>query len=66
MAVGHQSGSGLALIVGTGLRAVPGLAGSAAYAIGEARKWPVRLARQPLEEGVLRHTRHRRRWSAWA
>jgi Mn2+/Fe2+ NRAMP family transporter len=32
-------------VVGTGLLAVPVLAGSAAYAIGEARKWPVGLAR---------------------
>jgi Mn2+/Fe2+ NRAMP family transporter len=36
-------------IIGTGLLAVPVLAGSAAYAIGEARKWPVGLARPPLE-----------------
>lgn len=36
-------------VVGTGLLAVPVLAGSAAYAIGEARKWPVGLARQPIE-----------------
>ena len=36
-------------IVGTGLLAVPVLAGSAAYAIGEARRWPVGLARAPLE-----------------
>jgi NRAMP (natural resistance-associated macrophage protein)-like metal ion transporter len=36
-------------IVGTGLLAVPVLAGSAAYAIGEACQWPVGLARQPLE-----------------
>jgi NRAMP (natural resistance-associated macrophage protein)-like metal ion transporter len=34
-------------IVGTGLLAVPVLAGSAAYALGEARKWPVGLDRQP-------------------
>ena len=34
-------------IVGTGLLAVPVLAGSAAYAIGEALKWPVGLGRQP-------------------
>jgi Mn2+/Fe2+ NRAMP family transporter len=34
-------------IVGTGLLAVPVLAGSAAYAIGEARRWPVGLARKP-------------------
>jgi Mn2+/Fe2+ NRAMP family transporter len=36
-------------LVGTGLLAVPILAGSAAYAIGEARRWPVGLARQPKE-----------------
>ena len=34
-------------IVGTGLLAVPVLAGSAAYAIGEARRWPVGLDRKP-------------------
>ena len=34
-------------IVGTGLLAVPVLAGSAAYAIGEAFKWPVGLSRKP-------------------
>lgn len=36
-------------VLGTGLLAIPVLAGSAAYAIGEARKWPVGLARQPKE-----------------
>ena len=36
-------------IVATGLLAIPVLAGSAAYAIGEARKWPVGLARQPKD-----------------
>jgi NRAMP (natural resistance-associated macrophage protein)-like metal ion transporter len=36
-------------IVGTGLLAVPALAGSAAYAIGEAWKWPVGLARKPMK-----------------
>lgn len=36
-------------IIGTGLLAVPILAGSAAYAIGEARRWPVGLSRRPLE-----------------
>jgi NRAMP (natural resistance-associated macrophage protein)-like metal ion transporter len=35
-------------IVGTGLLAVPVLAGSAAYALCESRKWPVGLARKPL------------------
>jgi Mn2+/Fe2+ NRAMP family transporter len=34
-------------IIGTGLLAVPVLATSAAYAIGEARGWPVGLARRP-------------------
>lgn len=33
-------------VVGTGLLAVPVLAGSAAYAIGEALKWPVGLDRK--------------------
>jgi NRAMP (natural resistance-associated macrophage protein)-like metal ion transporter len=36
-------------IVGTGLLAIPVLAGSAAYAIGEGRKWPVGLSRKPKE-----------------
>jgi NRAMP (natural resistance-associated macrophage protein)-like metal ion transporter len=36
-------------IVGTGLLSVPVLAGSAAYAIGEARRWPVGLSRQPKQ-----------------
>lgn len=34
-------------IIGTGLLAIPVLAGSAAYAIGEGQKWPVGLSRQP-------------------
>jgi NRAMP (natural resistance-associated macrophage protein)-like metal ion transporter len=34
-------------IIGTGLLAVPVLAGSAAYAIGEASRWPTGLARKP-------------------
>jgi NRAMP (natural resistance-associated macrophage protein)-like metal ion transporter len=36
-------------IVGTGLLAVPVLAGSAAYALCESRKWPIGLARKPLQ-----------------
>jgi Mn2+/Fe2+ NRAMP family transporter len=40
-------------IVGTGLLAVPILAGSAAYAIGEARRWPVGLSRQPKEAAAF-------------
>jgi len=36
-------------IVGTGLLAVPVLAGSAAYAFGEALKWPTGLDRKPLD-----------------
>ncbi len=35
-------------IIGTGLLAVPVLAGSAAYAVGEALKWPTGLDRKPL------------------
>ena len=34
-------------IIGTGLLAIPVLAGSTAYAIGESYKWPVGLARKP-------------------
>ena len=34
-------------MIGTGLLSVPVLAGSAAYALGEARRWPVGLARKP-------------------
>ncbi len=36
-------------IVGTGLLALPVLAGSAGYALGEALRWPVGLERQPYE-----------------
>jgi NRAMP (natural resistance-associated macrophage protein)-like metal ion transporter len=36
-------------IVGTGLLAIPVLAGSAAYAIGEGRRWKVGLARKPKQ-----------------
>lgn len=36
-------------IIGTGLLAVPVLAGSAAYAVGEALRWPVGLERRPSE-----------------
>jgi NRAMP (natural resistance-associated macrophage protein)-like metal ion transporter len=36
-------------IVGTGLLAVPVLAGSAAYGIGEARRWRLGLERKPKE-----------------
>ncbi len=36
-------------IVGAGLLAVPVLAGSAAYAVGEGRKWTVGLARKPKQ-----------------
>ena len=36
-------------IIGTGMLAVPVLAGSAAYAVGEACKWPCGLARKPLD-----------------
>jgi NRAMP (natural resistance-associated macrophage protein)-like metal ion transporter len=36
-------------IIGTGLLAIPVLAGSTAYAIGEGRKWPVGLSRKPKQ-----------------
>ncbi len=36
-------------ILGTGLLSVPVLAGSAAYALGESRRWPVGLSRAPLQ-----------------
>jgi NRAMP (natural resistance-associated macrophage protein)-like metal ion transporter len=36
-------------LIGTGLLAVPVLAGSTAYAIGEGRKWPVGLSRSPRQ-----------------
>jgi len=36
-------------IVGTGLLAIPVLAGSAAYAVGEGRRWRVGLDRKPRE-----------------
>jgi NRAMP (natural resistance-associated macrophage protein)-like metal ion transporter len=36
-------------IIGTGLLAVPVLAGSAAYAVSEARRWPIGLARRPMQ-----------------
>lgn len=36
-------------IVGTGLLAVPVLAGSAAYGLGEAFRWPTGLARKPKD-----------------
>jgi NRAMP (natural resistance-associated macrophage protein)-like metal ion transporter len=35
-------------VVGTGLLAVPVLAGSVAYAVGEALRWPTGLARRPI------------------
>ena len=36
-------------IIGTGLLAVPVLAGSAAYAVGEARGWPTGLDNMPWQ-----------------
>jgi len=36
-------------IIGTGLLAIPVFAGSAAYAIGEALRWPTGLERKPLD-----------------
>jgi Mn2+/Fe2+ NRAMP family transporter len=36
-------------IIGTGMLAIPVLAGSAAYATGEAAKWPSSLEKKPLQ-----------------
>jgi Mn2+/Fe2+ NRAMP family transporter len=36
-------------IIGTGLLSVPVLAGSAAYALGEAQRWPTGLSRKPSQ-----------------
>jgi Mn2+/Fe2+ NRAMP family transporter len=47
---GHFAFSVFALgIIGTGMLALPVLAGSAAYAVGEALRWPVGLARAPFQ-----------------
>lgn len=43
-------------IAGTGLLAVPVLAGSAAYAVAEARRWPVGLTREPKEAAAFYST----------
>jgi NRAMP (natural resistance-associated macrophage protein)-like metal ion transporter len=40
-------------IVGTGLLAIPVLAGATAYAVGEGREWPVGLARKPKEAAAF-------------
>ena len=40
-------------IIGTGLLAIPVLAGATAYAVGEGRRWPVGLARKPKEAGAF-------------
>lgn len=40
-------------IVGTGLLAIPVLAGATAYAVGESRRWPVGLARRPKEAAAF-------------
>jgi Mn2+/Fe2+ NRAMP family transporter len=40
-------------IIGTGLLAIPVLAGSSAYAVAEGRKWPVGLARKPKEAAAF-------------
>ncbi|WP_244485276.1 NRAMP family divalent metal transporter [Bradyrhizobium tropiciagri] len=36
-------------IIGTGLLAIPVLAGATAYAVGEGRRWPVGLTRKPKQ-----------------
>ena len=53
-------------IVGTGLLSVPVLAGSAAYALGEARRWPVGLSRAaPQAKAFMRRSRARPCWERW-
>ena len=47
-------------IIGTGLLALPVLAGSAAYALGEALAWPVGLARQWYQARAFYATDRRR------
>jgi len=47
-------------VIGTGLLALLVLAGSADCAVGEARKWPVGLARQPLQAKAFYATITRR------
>ena len=51
-------------IIGTGLLALPVLAGSAAYALGEARGWRVGLARKPARAKPSMARSPRRRLSA--
>ena len=47
-------------IIGTGLLAIPVLAGSAAYAVAEAIEWPIGHGLEPMAgEGLLRHHRAR-------
>jgi Mn2+/Fe2+ NRAMP family transporter len=46
-------------VTGTGLLSVPVLAGSAAYAVGEARKWPTGVARRPIEAKDFTRHLHR-------
>jgi hypothetical protein len=51
-------------IVGTGLLAIPVLAGSVAYALAELRRWPAGLAKSIRSAArILRH--HRCRHLAW-
>lgn len=40
-------------LVGTGLLAIPVLAGATAYAVGEGRQWPVGLARKPKQAAAF-------------
>jgi Mn2+/Fe2+ NRAMP family transporter len=40
-------------IIGTGLLAIPVLAGATAYAVGEGRRWPVGLSRKPKEAAAF-------------
>jgi Mn2+/Fe2+ NRAMP family transporter len=43
-------------IIATGLLSIPVLAGSAAFAVGETRKWPVGLSRKPRQAAAFYFT----------
>jgi Mn2+/Fe2+ NRAMP family transporter len=49
-------------IVGTGVLAVPVLAGSAAYALGKARRWPIGFSRRGRRRRLSMPPWHSRRW----
>ena len=48
-----EAAEALRPIAGTGLLAIPVLAGATAYAVGEGRRWPVGLSRKPKEAAAF-------------